>query len=306
VIVPYVMPGFDLARAVRERWPADSHPGTVGMVLLNHGLFTFGDDSRQAYRRHVELIDRAERWLDREAPPASDAQDGASGAPDPLPPVATVELAELRRSISRAAGMPMIVQRHTDPAVARFVRRADLASLAARGPLTPDHVIRTKRLPMVGRDVDGYVDGYRRYVDDNRARARGELTALDPAPRIVLDPELGMLAAGPTAKDASIAADVYDHTMPVLERAEDHLGGYQALPAGDLFDVEYWELEQAKLRRGGGRPPMAGLAFRSCCVPLLCHWLSNRFRRSDSPFTHSRTSCAQSFSAFPKAGRWSC
>jgi len=258
VIVPYVMPGFDLARTVREQWPADSHAGTVGMVLLNHGLFTFGDDSFEAYRRHHDLITRAEQWIEREAPIAGPDRAVEIDGSGSLPPVSAVELATLRNAISTAAGAPMIVARHDGSGVARFVGRADLASLATRGPLTPDHVIRTKRVPMVGRDVDGFVADYERYVAENRSRARTELTPLDPAPRIVLDPSLGMLAVGRTVKDAAIAADIYDHTMPVLERAEDHLGGYRALPPGDLFDIEYWELEQAKLRRGGAVAPFAG------------------------------------------------
>src|SRR5262245_36982338 len=168
VVVPYVMPGFDLARLVREVWPQESHPGTVGMVLLNHGLFTFGDDSGEAYRRHVELITVAERWLGHHAPAA------VADAPPPLPDVLLTDLADLRRALSEVAGTPMIVRRHTDAAVRRFVARDDLASLADRGPLTPDHVIRTKRTPMIGRDVENYAAAYREYVREHRHRARGE------------------------------------------------------------------------------------------------------------------------------------
>jgi rhamnose utilization protein RhaD (predicted bifunctional aldolase and dehydrogenase)/NAD(P)-dependent dehydrogenase (short-subunit alcohol dehydrogenase family) len=261
VVVPYVMPGFDLARHVRQQWPADSHGGTIGMVLLHHGLFTFGETSRQAYERHVTLISRAERWLDEHAPKASGAAaaDGADpGVSLPAAAKVMIELAELRRTLSDVAGGPMIVQRHTDPAVAGFVDRPDLGSLATRGPLTPDHVIRTKRAPLVGRDVEAFAAAEHAYVAANRHRARTELTELDPAPRVVLDPEWGMLVAGRTVGDAVIASDIYHHTIPVLERAEDRLGGYVALPDGDLFDMEYWALEQAKLRRGSGRPPFAG------------------------------------------------
>ncbi len=110
----------------------------------------------------------------------------------------------------------------------------------------------------MGRDVDGFVADYRTYVEAHRTRARTELTEIDPAPRVVLDRELGMLTVGPTVKDAQIAADIYHHTFPVLERAEDHLGGYRALPAADLFDMEYWVLEQAKLRRAGPPAALAG------------------------------------------------
>jgi len=254
VVIPYVMPGFELARAVRQMWPDQAHDATTGMVLLNHGLFTFGDDSATAYRRHVELIGRAETWLARGAPSSAEV-------PTALPEVPIEELARLRAGIATAAGRPMIMCRHTDSAVARFVARDDLASVASRGPLTPDHVIRTKPLPMIGARVDEverYGDEYRASVETHRHRARTELTEIDPAPRIVLDPRVGMLAIGGTATDAGIAADIYHHTIPVITRAEDDLGGYVALPSHDLFDMEYWDLEQAKLRLAGPAPELAG------------------------------------------------
>jgi NAD(P)-dependent dehydrogenase (short-subunit alcohol dehydrogenase family) len=245
------MPGFDLAKAVEKIWPEQATEATVGMVLLNHGLFTFADDAREAYRRHVELIERAADYLSSMTGPGT-------GVVARLPEVSPVELASMRRAISEAAGRPMVMRRHTDEVTASFVRRPDLEEAAGQGPLTPDHVIRTKRLPMVGRDVAGYVSAYHDYFQQNRHRARGEPTMLDPAPRVVLDKELGMLCAGPTAADAQIAADIYHHTMPVITAAQDHLGGYRALSAGDLFEVEYWDLEQAKLRRGGSVPELSG------------------------------------------------
>ena len=251
LIVPYVMPGFDLAREVRDMWPAggDHH---AGMVLMNHGLFTYGPTTRQAYRSHLDLISRASRWLDAHAP-SLPAGEEALGEVDP------VELARLRKEISEAAGRPVISVRDSSAPVARFVSRDDLASLATRGPLTPDHVIRTKRVPMVGRDVAAYAEGYRDYYRRNLHRARGETSMLDPAPRVVLDPRLGMLTVGATVGAAQVASDIYHHTMPTLMRSEDHLGGYRALPEGDLFEVEYWELEQAKLKRKGSSPEFTGM-----------------------------------------------
>ena len=254
VVIPYVMPGFDLARAVRSTWSEQAHEGTLGMVLCNHGLFTFGEDSETAYRRHADLIERAVAWLDQEAPVAPPV--GAE-----LPEVLLADLARLRCHLSRVAGEPMVVSRHTDPTVSAFLARPDLASLAGQGPLTPDHVIRTKRIPMIGSTgevIEAYAEAYRQYVKQHRDRASTELTEIDPAPRVVLDPELGMLTVGRTATDARVASDIYHHTIPVLCRAEDHLGGYQALPDHELFDVEYWDLEQAKLRRGGPAPDLAG------------------------------------------------
>jgi rhamnose utilization protein RhaD (predicted bifunctional aldolase and dehydrogenase)/NAD(P)-dependent dehydrogenase (short-subunit alcohol dehydrogenase family) len=251
VVVPYAMPGFELAREVRRVWPEQAHDETQGIVLLNHGLFTFGTTSRQAYERHVDLIGTAARWLD-ETGPAKDRE-----LPE-LPAVSRTDLAELRREVSSAAGRPLVMQRHSDAAVRRFIARPDLASLAKRGPLTPDHVIRTKPFPLVGRNVAEFAAAYAAYFARHAPHARTEPTMLDPAPRIILDQELGLITVGTSARDAQVVADIYHHTMPVLELAEERLGGYVALPPERLFEVEYWELEQAKLRRAGEPPPLAG------------------------------------------------
>ncbi len=272
VVIPYVMPGFDLARVVRELWPEQYHAGTKGMVLLNHGLFTFADTTRAAFDQHMALIMRAQRWL-QDRPARQNPRNAPRLVPSPR------RVSALRSALSDVAGKPMIVTQHVDAAVAEFVARPDLQEVASRGPITPDHVIRTKRIPMIGTDVGGYAEAYRGYFDAHESRSTQELSVLDPAPRVVLDPELGMLTVGATAKDSAIANDIYRHTMDVIAVAEDRLGGYVALGEGDLFDVEYWELEQAKLRLGGQRPALAGqVAFvtgaasgigRACAQALL-------------------------------------
>ena len=254
VVVPYVMPGFDLAQAVAAQWSSDSHAQTVGMVLMNHGLFTFADSTAEAYQLHLELIGLAKAHLD--SVPAAQVQ-----AASQVPHVCAADLAELRRKLSEVAGKPMIVTRHTDAATMNFVARPDLADLVSRGPVTPDHVIRTKRVPLVGRSVEAiatYADEYALYFAANRDRARAEISMLDAAPRVVLDAELGMLTIGTTAKDAQIAADIYRQSMVVMANCEDRLGGWQPLAPGHLFDVEYWDLEQAKLRMGGAPAVFAG------------------------------------------------
>jgi len=118
-------------------------------------------------------------------------------------------------------------------------------------------VIRTKRLPLLGRDIAAYAEAYRAYFEEHAARAKDPKTMLDPAPRVILDPELGMATLGRSAREAAIVADIYRHTMDIILRAE-ALGGYRALPASDIFDVEYWDLEQAKLRKSGPAPRFAG------------------------------------------------
>jgi NAD(P)-dependent dehydrogenase (short-subunit alcohol dehydrogenase family) len=152
----------------------------------------------------------------------------------------------------------MIATRSADPASAAFCRRPDLATVACQGPATPDHVIRTKRLPMLGRDVEAYAKEYVAYYESHTSQSPDKPTTMvDPAPRVALDPDLALITFGRRPKDADIAADVYRHTIGIVENAE-QLGGYRALPPSDVFAVEYWELEQAKLRRAGAAPEFAG------------------------------------------------
>jgi len=274
VVVPYVMPGFDLARAVVHHWTEQSHDATIGMVLMNHGLFTFGETSQQAYDRHVELIDRARKYL-------LQIPRFESNVNIDQPKTCTFELAELRRKISEIGGRPLIVSRHVDQETLRFVNRHNVEDLATRGPLTPDHVIRTKRIPLVGRDVHRFAEEYKNYFKKYQSQARTEVTMLDPAPRIVLDRELGMLAIGVQSKDAQIASDIYHHTMAVISECEDRLGGWSPLDTHHLFDMEYWDLEQAKLRLSGPPPSLAGQIAvvtgaasgigRACAASLLAN-----------------------------------
>ena len=247
VVVPYVMPGFDLARVVAEQFPREATEQTIGLVLLNHGFFSFGETAHESYERMIGLVSTAEDFLAARAKYTFVARQPAN--------FVRSELAKLRHEVSQVAGSPMVVSAHSGAREMAFVQREDLAEIAQQGPATPDHVIRTKRLPLIGRNVSEYAERYKRYFDEN-ASGR-QLTILDPAPRVALDPELGLLTIGRTAQDAAIAFDVYEHTIDVILQAA-ALGGYQALSAEEIFAVEYWDLEQAKLRRGSSPPVFAG------------------------------------------------
>jgi rhamnose utilization protein RhaD (predicted bifunctional aldolase and dehydrogenase)/NAD(P)-dependent dehydrogenase (short-subunit alcohol dehydrogenase family) len=254
VVIPYVMPGFDLARLCGERFSAEATSKTIGMVLMNHGIFSFGETAKESYERMIALVGRAENYLRKQ---------GAWDLPQPRTSIGSTSqslrlpIATLRRDASRAAGFPLLLTTHRDERCLDFVQRPDLAELTQQGPATPDHVIRTKRLPQLGRNVDAYVAAYKIYFEEHAPRARDRKTMLDPAPRVILDPELGICTLGRSSKDAAIVADIYSHTIDIILRAK-ALGGYRALPARDIFDVEYWDLEQAKLKSAGEPPAFAG------------------------------------------------
>lgn len=253
VVIPYVMPGFDLARVVAEEFPKQSNPNTIGMILMNHGVFSFGETAQESYERMIHLVDLAERFLQKKK-----AWDLPSPAQLPSnQKTLRHDLAALRKSIADCAGFPMILSMQDSPRALAFANHPQVHNLSQQGPATPDHVIRTKQLPMLGRDVQAYQHAYETYFATHAPYAKEKKSILDRAPRIILDPEFGLCTVGKTAKDAAIVAEIYEHTIDIILRGT-LLDGYQALPANDIFDVEYWELEQAKLRSGGKTLPFTG------------------------------------------------
>lgn len=251
VLIPYVMPGFKLAKLCADLYPRHAGPKTIGMVLLNHGIFSFGATARESYQRMIALVTQAEDYLK-----AKDAW--RISVPElPRPQPRRAEQAQLRKQVSDAAGFPVLAATHSEAPFLQFARRADLGALAQQGPATPDHVIRTKRLPLLGRDVAPYRAAYEAYFAEHARHLPQRVTMLDAAPRIVLDPEYGLCAIGRVAGDAAAAAEIYRHTIDIILRAT-ALGGYQALPAQDIFACEYWDLEQAKLKRAAAPGMFAG------------------------------------------------
>ncbi len=252
IVVPYVMPGFVLARKVFELtrdvrdWSA-----IEGMILLHHGVFTFADDARESYERMIRLVGEAEDALKTsgawEAPKRAEAREA-----DP------VALAELRRAVSAAAGRPMIARFDGAPEASGFASREDAAELATRGPVTPDHVIRMKRVPaVIDEDLDAIARYAERYRDYFARHDDGSRTCLDPAPRWALWRGRGVVAFGATAKAADQVADIARSSVRCFQWGE-ALGGWRPLGEAELFEMEYWELEQRKLKKPGTPPPLAG------------------------------------------------
>jgi NAD(P)-dependent dehydrogenase (short-subunit alcohol dehydrogenase family) len=251
VVIPYIMPGFDLAAYCAREFPKQASGKTVGMVLVSHGIFSFGADARESYERMIELVSMAEDYLQRRK--AWDFPMRAESAA----PVKREEVASLRRAISEQAEFPVILRTNNGEKFRAFAQRSDVGKLSQHGPATPDHLLFTKPAPMIGRDAADYARRYREYFERNAARAREPKTMLDPAPRMVLDPQLGFAAAGRDAREAAIIEELYDHSIDVFLRAE-ALGGWRSVGESHLFDIEYWDLEQAKLKKAGAPPPFRG------------------------------------------------
>lgn len=242
LIVPYVMPGFILAKKIYQLTRSFNWNKIKGIILLHHGVFTFHDEAQESYERMIALVSKAERYL--KSKKATVVLSRKPAKPDLL------QLACLRKAVSDKMGSPAIVILNESAAAVGFSRLKIASTITTRGPITPDHIIRTKRTAMTFDDepekaVEQYAADYERYF---KTYTNGKLTPLDPAPRWAVWKGRGILSFGKDLSDARIVADISAHTIKAIQQAE-KLGGWHPLPQKELFDVEYWELEQAKLKR---------------------------------------------------------
>jgi len=249
LIIPYIMPGFVLAKLIYDMTRDVEWNELEGMVLMNHGLFTFNDDAKTSYEKTIELVDKAEKYLaDNGA--VLDVKEQSSHAD-------LFELAQIRHEMSTLKGHATISILN-DSALACGFSNANVEQIATQGPLTPDHVIRTKRIPAIlgedfKSDLANYIVDYEQYFVNNKTNE----TLLNPAPNFAILKNNGTLSFGKNAKEANIIKDINDHTFEAILKAE-KLGGYKALSAANIFEVEYWSLEQAKLKKGGSAPEFNG------------------------------------------------
>jgi rhamnose utilization protein RhaD (predicted bifunctional aldolase and dehydrogenase)/NAD(P)-dependent dehydrogenase (short-subunit alcohol dehydrogenase family) len=270
-LVPYVMPGFDLALAAATAYEQAEERARAtgveleGMVLLKHGLFSFGATAKQSYERMIALVFQAEERL-------AQASSAAPSSPPPAvtPPAggAAALLPVLRGALARAAqaeGAPLrwLLALRDTPLTRSVVDDPRLADWARRGVATPDHVIRTKAFPLVlpadpspsaiEKALARYIADYKAYVERQNARVGGSKKPLDPLPRLVAVPGLGLIGIGRSAADAAVSADIAEAWARTLLAAE-AVGRFDPVDEADTFDMEYWSLEQAKLGKGVEKP----------------------------------------------------
>ena len=254
LLVPYVMPGFMLAKKVYEMTRNIDWSNVDGMVLLNHGVFTFDDDARRSYEKMIDIVSSAERYIESQA--TLDLYMDSDVETD------LMTLAKTRKQVAVQKGVAVYALLNDSVEARSFSCLEDVDVIATRGPLTPDHIIRTKKSPLIIEDdadgdanpVEAYAAAYQSYFDRN---TDGHQECLDPAPRWAVWKKYGLVSFGTNLKDADIIADISLHTIKAIQLAE-KLGGWCALPEKELFDVEYWELEQAKLKSSKTIPEFQG------------------------------------------------
>jgi rhamnose utilization protein RhaD (predicted bifunctional aldolase and dehydrogenase)/NAD(P)-dependent dehydrogenase (short-subunit alcohol dehydrogenase family) len=269
--VPYIMPGFALAQAAADVF--GRAPDVEGLILHKHGIFTFGDSARDAYERMIALVTRAEERLARNRK----AVFVTAQLPQAIAPRAAVApllrgAASLKDEKTEGAWRRLILDFRATPAVLAFVNGAEVGRYSQAGVVTPDHTIRTKNWPLLlpapangGLDdfqraaraaVAAFIDDYKAYFARNNARLGGTKKPLDPLPRVALLPGLGLFGLGRSKKEARVAADLAECAIETITDAE-AIGRFESISEADMFDMEYWSLEQAKL--GAARElPLAG------------------------------------------------
>jgi rhamnose utilization protein RhaD (predicted bifunctional aldolase and dehydrogenase)/NAD(P)-dependent dehydrogenase (short-subunit alcohol dehydrogenase family) len=267
-IVPYIMPGFLLAKKAAEMFEAQ--PEVEGLVLLKHGIFSFGADAREAYDRMIALVTLAEERL------ARGRKSVFAAAPLPAGIADVAEIAPILRGAcalpdSATSGLykRFMLDFRGGPAVRNFVDGAELARYGLAGVATPDHTIRTKNYPLIVPSperghldrfaaearaaVERFVADYHAYFARHNAASKVKKRELDPMPRVILAPGLGLFGLGRSAKDAAVAADIAESWVATVTDAE-AIGTFESLPEAELFEMEYWSLEQAKLGSAAEKP----------------------------------------------------
>lgn len=263
VWVPYVMPGFELAKRCVAAFESSKKQGDSATVIVleRHGIFTYGDTAQASYEKMIEAVTRAEDFIAKKRPTI--LREPAAH----LPTAESILFPTLRGVLARSSNEapergPILTLRRTESAL-YFLERNDVRDLVQRGCATPDHVIRTKPNALLIEDLDFRDQGnlttqleaavtqfardYDAYFTEMTDH-KGARKKLDPWPRVILIRGVGIIAIGKTSRDAEIAADIYEHTISIIEDAE-AVGKYSPVSRDHLFDVEYWSLEQAKIKK---------------------------------------------------------
>lgn len=268
--VPYIMPGFALAKKAAEVYA--KNPDVDGLVLLKHGIFSFGETAKQAYERMIELVSMAEARIAKGRKKAFQAR----ALPKKI--ASAAEVAPVLRGLVSIPLDPgthefrkFVLDFRTGPAILEFVDGKDIARYAVQGTATPDHVIRTKQKPLIvpapeagkmdafkagaKKALDAYIADYKKYFERNNAKqtAEGKKKPLDPMPRVILVPGLGLFGVGENRKAARIASDLAETNVEVITNSE-RIGRYKVISEPDVFDIEHWSLEQAKLGKAAEKP----------------------------------------------------
>ena len=232
LVIPYVMPGFILAQKIYEMTKENfDWESCEGIILHNHGIFTFDDDAKKSYEKMIDAVTLAEEFLEKNAPIILEELDAKEF---------DVNLLQIDK----------FMHINQTPLALKYASQENLRAAVTRGVLTPEHILRTKRVPLVVEDgdVEDALKHFKVAYETYFNAYKSDEIMLDPNPKYAVIKDFGVVTFGKTQKEADVINDVVEHTMMAVMRA-DKLGGYKSISIPDSFDMEYWELEQAKLKK---------------------------------------------------------
>ena len=256
-VVPYVMPGFGLAKKINEVY--SKNPKINCLILMNHGIFTFADSAKEAYELMIKYVSKAERAAKRlKAKKIKQIKNFSTK-------FNTHEAAPVIRGLlSENKDQKFIVNYRINQNLKYFMNGKNVKSYSSKGTATPDHVIRVKPFPLIitpkknstieefkftaNKAFNNYRKKYISYFNVNKKKVKGKKIMLDTSPRVVLVQNVGMFSVGKDLKSAIIAGDLTETNARVISSVEE-TSTYKFIPEKDLFDVEYWSLEQAKIKK---------------------------------------------------------
>ncbi|MDA3945988.1 MAG: class II aldolase/adducin family protein [Helicobacteraceae bacterium] len=242
LLIDYVMPGFILSKEVYAKTQTIDWSTLEGIILLNHGLFTFDDDAENSYEKHIDLVTKAEEYITAHTLLPTKCDTKYAVTPEYID--------TLTNEVSKLRGCAITSMLLDTPEACTLSILPHLEEILLQGELTPEHVIRIKPFPaVIAEDINAglgqFVTDYKHYFADN---ATSEHICLDLAPRYAIIKDFGAVVFGKDAKEAKVISDIVTHTIKAMLIGE-QLGGWKSLKQSDIFAMEYWELEQAKLKK---------------------------------------------------------
>ena len=240
LIVPYVMPGFILAHTIYTMTKDLEWSSIDGIILHNHGIFTFDDDAKKSYDKMINAVTMAENFLEEHS--LLNIKSSYKNT--------ECDMSKITKVISELKGYDTSLNINQTPLALHYASQNNLNEMASRGVLTPEHIIRTKRVPLIMQDTnleDALTKYQEKYEEYFHKYANDEIM-LNPTPNYMIIKDIAVISFGKNKKEAAIVNDIVMHTMKAVLRA-DKLGGYQSISEKDSFEMEYWELEQAKLKK---------------------------------------------------------
>ena len=263
-IVPYVMPGFDLARKINEVY--SKQPNINCLILLNHGIFTFADDAKKSYDLMIKYVSDAEKAIKklRSKKIKQIKKFKTNFRPHEIAPI-------LRGLLSENKDQKFIINYRSNKNLNYFINGKNVRSYSSKGTATPDHVIRVKPFPLIispkqncsiedfkilaEKAFKDYRKKYVKYFNINKSKVKEKKTMLDTSPRVILVQNVGLFSVGNSLNASKIAGDLTETNARVISSVEE-TSKYKFIPEKDIFDVEYWSLEQAKIKKA--KKPLEG------------------------------------------------